>query len=542
MFFSVETSLRATGVTSILDIMNLRIPKDDKIKSALVTTTGTLLRTRKSPDEALGELFAQVQKQRIYADGKMFVDLVPRGRVKQIQQEYNLQKHDPHFDLRDFVTRHFYQFSPQKTDYVTDLTMTPREHITELWDVLERRNRRDRGSLVTLPYSYIVPGGRFSEQFYWDSYFIMLGLAADGKWSMIENMIKNYAYMIRKFGFIPTANRTYFLSRSQPPFFAHMVKLLARHKGRHVLAEYLPYMLMEYRFWMKGRKSLSKQEHKAYRRVAEMPNGTLLNRYYDNKTTPRPESLHEDTETAAGAPGRRADRLYLHLRAAAESGWDFSSRWFEDPQDIRTVHTADIVPVDLNSLLYQLEMTIAEAYRFLKQPLLARKFHSLAERRARAINEYCWNEESGFYEDYNFHKGQQTAHLTLAAVFPLYAGIASTKQAAAVAHKIETHFLKEGGLVTTLEENGQQWDSPNGWAPLQWVAIEGLRHYGYNHLANQIKHRWVETNVMMFKREGKMFEKYNVVGSGELGKGGEYQLQDGFGWTNGVLAALLAED
>jgi alpha,alpha-trehalase len=520
-----------------------KLPRDEKLKSALVATTGSLFRVGKSPDEALGELFADVQKNRIYDDGKIFTDLIPRGRIKAIQKEYMLARKDPNFDLREFVNRHFYEFAPHKVnEFRADKNLTVTEHISRLWKVLERRNRLNRGSLLALPYSYVVPGGRFSEQFYWDSYFIMLGLAVEGNWEMIENMMKNYAFMIRKFGFIPTANRTYFLSRSQPPFFSHMVRLLAGHKGRtRVYAEYLPYMLAEYRFWMKGRLKLGKTEHKAYRRVVEMPNGMNLNRYYDNKVTPRPESLREDVETADDSRHREADRVFLHLRAAAESGWDFSSRWFIDPADIRTIHTADIIPVDLNCLLYQLESTIAEAYRLIKNPLLARKFQNLADRRKKAIQAYCWDEKAQFFVDYNFHHKAPTGQLTLAALFPLYARIATKGQADAVAKRLEHDFLKTGGLMTTLVENGQQWDSPNGWAPLQWVAIEGLRNYGHHSLANDIKRRWIKTNIKVYAREQRLIEKYNVNSRNGLGGGGEYPLQDGFGWTNGVLTALLNE-
>lgn len=523
--------------------INFKLPRDEKLKSALVSSTGNLLRVGKSPDEALGELFAAVQKNRIYSDGKTFTDLVPRGRMKAIQKEYLLARGDPNFDLREFVNRHFYEFTPHKAnEFHTNPHATVSEHIAQLWSILERRNRLNRGSLLALPYPYIVPGGRFSEQFYWDSYFIMLGLAADDRWEMIENMMKNYAFMIRKFGFIPTANRTYFLSRSQPPFFSQMVRLLAGHKGRtRTYAEYLPYMLAEYHFWMKGRLKLGKTEHKAYARVVEMANGMNLNRYYDNKTTPRPESLREDMETADGSLGREADRVFLHLRAAAESGWDFSSRWFLDAKDITSIHTADIIPVDLNCLLYQLETTIAEAYRLIKSPLLARKFQNLADRRVKAIQTFCWDEKAQFFVDYNFHHERPTGQLSLAAVFPLYARIATKKQADAVARKLEKDFLKPGGLVATLTTNGEQWDAPNGWAPLQWVAIEGLRNYGYHGLANEIKRRWIKVNMKVFTRERKLIEKYDVEATHGMGSGGEYPLQDGFGWTNGVLMALLAE-
>ena len=521
-----------------------KLPRDEKLKTALVKSTGTLVRVSKSPDEALGELFEEVQQNKIYEDGKTFVDLVPRARMRSIQQEYKMARTDPNFDLREFVSRHFYEFAPHKAkeNFVTDPHRTVSEHIHLLWDVLERRNRLNRGSLIALPHSYIVPGGRFSEQFYWDSYFIMLGLAADGRWKMIEGMVKNFAFMIRKFGYIPTANRTYFLSRSQPPFFVHMIRLLASHKGRtRTFAEYLPYMLKEYRFWMKGRTKLHKAEHKAYARVVEMPNGMQLNRYYDNKMTPRPESLSEDVLTAKEAEGRESDRLYLHLRAAAESGWDFSSRWFVDPKNLSSIHSADIIPVDLNCLLYQLESTIAETYRLIKNPLLARRFQVLADRRAKAIQEYCWDEKTQFFVDYNFHHKQPTGQLSLAAVFPLYARIATKQQADAVARRLEKEFLKSGGLISTLTNNGQQWDAPNGWAPLQWIAIEGLRNYGHHELANEIKHRWIRINMNVFTENHKLVEKYNVESGTGLGGGGEYPLQDGFGWTNGILAALLAE-
>ena len=519
----------------------VKLPDTNKLKSTLVTTTGNLVRPQKSPEDGLGELFQDVQTNRVYEDSKTFADLVPRRRMKHIQQEYLLEKQDPHFDLRDFVSRHFYAFSEGDSRYKTDRHMTISEHISELWTELERTNRRDRGSLIALPHPYIVPGGRFKEQFYWDSYFIMLGLAADGKWDTIEGMMKNYAYMIRKFGFIPTANRTYFLSRSQPPMFSLMVRLLARHNGRKVLIEYLPYLLLEYRFWMKGRSKLAKSEHKAFARVVEMPNGIILNRYYDNKTTPRPESLHEDMTTASESPQRESDRLFLHLRAGAESGWDFSSRWFEDPKDIRTIHTADIVPVDLNCLLYELEQTIAEAYQLIKQPLLARKFRSAADRRSKAIQIYCWNKKDKFFFDFNFHKQKQTPHLTLAGVYPMYAKIATAKQSKAVAYCIEKNFLKRGGLVATTVDYGQQWDGPNGWAPLHYMTILGLRNYGHRQLADDIKKRWIKTNMKVYSQKGKLIEKYNVVDVHQLGGGGEYPLQDGFGWTNGVLAALLNE-
>ncbi len=500
--------------------------------------------TKASPDEVLGELFDIVQQRKVYADGKTFIDLVPKKRLKQIRKEYLVKREDPNFNLEEFVGQHFYEFKHDAPTYASNKEHSPSQHIKELWPVLERKNRRDRGSLIAIPYPYIVPGGRFVEQYYWDSYFTMLGLAADGEWGHVENMIKNFTYMIRKFGFIPTANRTYYLSRSQPPFFSHMVRLAARHHNRTLtLLEYLPYILGEHRYWMRGRRTVEKlDEAAAMRHVVRMPDGTLMNRYFDDKKTPRPESMHEDKATAGETEAEVSEKLFLDLRAAAESGWDFSSRWFNDPADIGSIHTTDIVPVDLNCLLYHMEMTVAETYQLMFQPLLARNYRRSAEKRIAAISKYMWDEKEQFFVDYDFKTGKTTGRITLAGVFPLFVKIATPDQAKAVASRIEKDFLKKGGLVTTLYDTGQQWDAPNGWAPLHWVVITGLREYGYNALADKIKKRWLKTCDELYKHETKMVEKYNVVEPDKRGGGGEYVLQDGFGWTNGVYAALTKED
>lgn len=515
-------------------------PLLDPIKSALVKTTGVLLKSDKDVDELLGELLLDVQRENVYGDGKTFVDLMPDRRVRSIREEYILRKSDPNFDLREFVTGHFYDGTEgvYQRVYESHPEHTPLEHIDELWKFLERRNRVTRGSLIALPHKYIVPGGRFNEQFYWDTYFIMLGLASSGKWKQIEDMMKNYAHQIRKYGYIPTANRTYLLSRSQPPFFSHMVQLLSVKKGKRVLRDYLPYLLAEYRFWMKGRTKLAQTEHQAYRRVVEMPDKALLNRYYDNKTTPRPESLREDIEAAEHSGRKDSSRMYLHLRAAAESGWDFSSRWFIDPLDIKTIHTADIIPVDLNALLYHLEMTIADAFKASFNFVQARQYRKKAKTRQQSMNEFCWDEKTGFFRDYNFHHGVHTTIPSLAGVFPLFVGSATQEQADRVAEVLRKDFLRPGGLITTNIDNGQQWDAPNGWAPLQWAAIEGLRKYGHDDLAEEISKRWLSLNEKVYRASGKFVEKYNVESPDGLGGGGEYALQDGFGWTNGVFEAL----
>jgi alpha,alpha-trehalase len=415
-------------------------------------------------------------------------------------------------------------------------------HISKMWSELERFTPEDTDDIIGLPKPYIVPGGKFNEQFYWDSYFTMLGLASDNRWEMVENMIANTASLINRFGFVPTANRYHYLSRSQPPVFSLMVELLAKHKGKSTLTKYLPQMKKEYAFWMDGLKELKTREHKSFARLAQMPDGSLLNRYYDNLATPRKESALADIALSDLALNRQSDRLFLHLRAAAESGWDFSSRWCVEPQDLDTIHTADIIPIDLNCLLYHLEQTIAKASDIAEDTHTANDFNKKANDRAQAIHRYCWHENQGFFFDYNFHHQESTVWATVAAVFPLFVGIASQQQADQVANKLKQEFLQEGGLLTTLEQTGQQWDKPNGWAPMQWVAIEGLKHYEHTELAKTIKERWLSMNQNVYQRTGKLIEKYDVTPGDNLGFGGEYPLQEGFGWTNSIFLALYNQN
>ncbi len=515
------------------------IPKT--IRANIVKTAGIAAIKPRDPDEVFDELFRDIQTAEIFNDNKIFIDLIPKKSPLLIMRAYRLERKRPDFDLADFVGRHFYNLEKHHGRTQTTPNTDVETYITELWQELTVTNRRNRGSLLALPYEYVVPGGRFQEQFYWDTYFIMLGLAHEKQWSLVEGMIKNYTYMIRRFGFIPTANRSYFLSRSQPPFFSHMIELLAKHRGKYTVVEYLPYLLKERQFWMRGQSTL-KNEFSATRRVVRLGDKTLVNRYFDNRSSPRPDTYIQDTSRAATTPEDYHSTMYLHLRAAAESGWDFSSRWFKDPHDINTIHTTDIVPVDLNCLLYHLESMIADAYRLIKQERLAKTYKTAAKRRAAAIERYCWDEQRQFYYDYDFVEKQRTSSDTLAAIFPLYVGIASKQQAAAVAHKLEKDFLKLGGLVTTLVSNDQQWDSPNGWAPLHHIAIESLRRYGYSELAETIRERWLATNQLVFDTHRKFIEKYDVIAPGKLGGGGEYELQDGFGWTNGVFEILLADN
>ena len=494
------------------------------------------------PAHDLGPLFQAVQLSGSFPDSKTFVDAEPRVAPAEIVARYAAARDSSGFSLRAFVERYFRLPQPAAGGYRTDTTRTMVQHIEALWPVLTRRadTPDPHSSLIPLPEPYVVPGGRFREVYYWDSYFTMLGLVASGRTDLVRDMLDNFAYLIRTFGHIPNGNRTYYLSRSQPPYFAAMVDLYAGATDTAQALRYLPALEVEHAFWMDGAARL--KPGTAYRRVVRLPNGALLNRYWDDLPEPRPESYRHDYELAQTVPEARREALYRNLKATAESGWDFSSRWLRDPQDLRTLETTQLVPVDLNSLLYNAERTIAALLRFRGQPgdrAAAARFDSVAAARREALLAAAYDPDSGYFYDVRWRTGQRvTDRPTLAAAAPLYFGLATPAQARAVAARLERDFLKPGGFVTTLIASGQQWDAPNGWPPLEWLAIEGVRRYGEQALADTAQARWLALNRRTYRTTGKMVEKYNVVDVTLRAGGGEYPAQDGFGWTNGVALAL----
>ena len=486
--------------------------------------------------ESLGDLFFSVQSQKIFPDSKFFVDCIPRTETSEILLEYEKIKNDPDFDLKLFVTTHFILPPELSSDYLS-ANKPILQHLQDLWVVLKRTPSIHGGTLISLPYPYIVPGGRFREIFYWDSYFTMLGLQVSKQTDLIQSMIKNFATLIDRFGFIPNGNRTYFLGRSQPPFFSLMLDILAEEMNESVLHSYLPQLEKEYAFWMDGANNLTEPGN-SYRRVVRMPDNTVLNRYWDDKDYARPEAFFEDSSVAKRS-GRPLEEVQLHLRAACESGWDFSSRWMRDGKTMETIETAHIIPIDLNCLLLHLEETLLKIYTIKQDdPAVIQTFQAAVQNRHSAIQKYCWNEAKGFYFDYQFKDKQQTDKYSLAAAYPLFFWIASPQQAESVAQVLEQKFLSDGGLVTTLYTTGQQWDAPNGWAPLQWIVYKGLMENGFTELAVRMRERWLKNCEKVYDDTGKMMEKYNVVDIQIKAGGGKYPNQDGFGWTNGVYLRM----
>jgi alpha,alpha-trehalase len=499
----------------------------------------TAARIPEPPRVLFKDLFAAVQTAKVFPDSKTFADAVPKSKPSEILARFRAAKPATREALTEFVAENFVLPAQVSGPASPPEKVSIDRHIDLLWDQLTRSTSTapPYSSLLPLPEPYVVPGGRFRELYYWDSYFTMLGLAESGRHDLVEHMVRDFAYLIDTYGHVPNGTRSYYLSRSQPPFFYAMVGLLSAGDPAASYARYLPQLRREYAFWMEGEAGLKRGT--AHRRVVAMPDGAKLNRYWDDADTPRDESYREDTELARSS-GRIPAQLYRNLRAAAESGWDFGSRWFADGESLASINTTEIVPIDLNSLLFGLEDAIGAGCARAQDAACVTEFTHRAAARREAVNRYLWDAAGGVYRDYRWVKQVQVPRISAATLYPLFAALASQPQAAAVATAVSRDLLKSGGIVTTPVVSGQQWDAPNGWPPLQWIGVSGLRRYSISPLAETLACRWMANVNRVYGESGKLVEKYDVIATGRPGGGGEYPLQDGFGWTNGVMRKLMA--
>jgi len=482
----------------------------------------------KSPATLYGALLAAVQERGILADGKSFVDAVPLRPAAAILADFTrLPAGD--MELAAFVRANFALPPAPERPSGRLPGQDLRGYIRGLWPELARVPQHEAAGSSALPvrHPHVVPGGRFRELYYWDSFFTMLGLLRDGERALAEGLVEAMTDLIETYGYVPNGTRTYYLGRSQPPLYHLMVGLL---EGDRPAPRRLAAMKREHAWWMEG--LCEAQPGSQVRRVARLTDGGVLNRYWDPADTPREESWREDVETARTS-GRLPSEVYRELRAGAESGWDFSSRWLTDGA-LGSIRTTTVAPIDLNAFLYSLERAIAAA----SEGEDVERYGDLALARKRAVEMHLWHPEAGCFVDYELQRGARRPQATAAAAAPLLVGLASQVQADATARCIEAQLLASGGLRTTLVDSGQQWDRPNGWAPLQWIAVAGLRRYGHDALAGEIAKRWVTTVATTFERTGLLHEKYDVE-TGTVGGGGEYALQHGFGWTNGVTADFI---
>ncbi len=464
-----------------------------------------------------GRLFEAVQGGRLFPDSKTFVDAVPKLAEQEIVRRYDeLLVSGARFDLRALL-RDWFEFPERQVSKPVKASNT-RQYIDKTWSrLIKSAVAPPAGStLLPVPNPFVVPGGRFDECFYWDSYFTALGLVRVGRLDVVQGIVDNLVHLQGTVGLIPNGNRTYLATRSQPPVLSLLVRFLPDP------VRYLDALLAEHTFWTQPD------------RVVDI-DGVLLSHYWDAVNTPRQESYAEDVHTNDG-DATPCD-LFRHLRAGAESGWDFSSRWLDDPDDLSSVRCADVLPIDLNALLLLLEFSISALSDRAGRTDVASRFRQAALKRSAVLRKRCFDPAQGWFCDLE-RNGDRRPQLTMACVTALVANLADDVQGLAVRNTLMQRFLAPGGLRTTVVTNAQQWDAPNGWAPLQWWAIEGLRAYGFPDEAEEVRRRWIATCDHGFATDGVLLEKYDVDNPGTPVSGGEYEVQEGFAWTNGVYVAL----
>lgn len=381
-------------------------------------------------------------------------------------------------------------------------------YVEATWKELERTRPDDMDTLLGVPYPYFVPGSCpqkgfvHNELYYWDTYFIAQGLMGTKRHHQAYEQADNLLYLLQRFGFVPSGNRIYMTARSQPPLLSSLLIDLYERGGS--------------KEWLAPRMELVKKEYELVWRGTLQPHWRQVF-----------QGLSRNYETNV------IDEL-----AEAESGWDYTTRFYGQ--------ALQYVPIDLNALLYKYERDFARSALIMNKPQEADQWQKRAEERREQVDEYLWNEQAGFYFDYNYQTGKQSRVWSLAGYYPLWAGMASQEQAKRLAEHIE-RFEAVGGLTTTLqrphvkEHHAAQWVHPNGWAPLHLLTVRGLARYGYEDVASRIAHRWLYANLYSFNKHGKFFEKYNVVDLDAPPKDGVYPSQVGFGWTNAVFAVLARD-
>uniref|UniRef100_K3WZ98 Trehalase n=1 Tax=Globisporangium ultimum (strain ATCC 200006 / CBS 805.95 / DAOM BR144) TaxID=431595 RepID=K3WZ98_GLOUD len=561
-----------------------------------------------------GPILHAVQMANVYSDSKHFVDMPiktnssPFDIIMDFQQRKLAMTEfqpDDHTFTHDVMLRHFIEdhFDPPGTDLSPITPFDYQEHqippmiadiqdpglrewavsLHHLWRTLGRvPNTQVRSSYLHAkafadprlrrPQNIlIVPGGRFRESYYWDSYWIVQGLIVSDMRFTARGIVNNLLEYVAEFGFVPNGGRIYYLTRSQPPMLSDMVKLVARTgKNNEAEVEYdeeylkaaVPVLEKEYRFWMQLGPSghaveivkPSRGEDGVTRNVTH-----VLNRYTSSANHPRPESYREDVVVAAAIYGHTVgmdagnaasteskDMYYNDVIAAAESGWDFSSRWFRQEADMKTMFTSAVIPVDLNAIMYRMERNLMRFHEYLGNSDRVQYFRSAAERRLEAMDEILWSEEFHSWKDFNMETMAHSRVISVSDFTPLWAKAFDpndTKRLQAVIQALQdSGLLQIGGIQTTNTFTGQQWDAPNAWPPEQDIVMEGLLAVNTqesHELARELMRNWVRTSFTAWKQTGLMFEKYNATEVGGLGVGGEYFPQFGFGWTNGVILKFL---
>uniref|UniRef100_A0A0N5A169 Trehalase n=1 Tax=Parastrongyloides trichosuri TaxID=131310 RepID=A0A0N5A169_PARTI len=520
-----------------------------------------------------GPILTAVQESRIFPDSKHFVDMMLKNDPLTTLQNFKKigNYSEDISSLIQFVNEHFDEPGTELIPiYPTDWHTFPSNfyeiqdpyfrrwalHLHRIWRDLTRkvkddvRDHQDRYSLLYVPHPFVIPGGRFREFYYWDTYWVVKGLLYSQMYETAKGIIRNFVYIVEKHGFIPNGGRVYYLSRTQPPFLTQMVYSYYLSTGDlDFVQEVLQLLEKEFKFWVKQRSTM-------YLDPNNQTNAKF--RYFQYKTkllTPRPESYREDAELAENLKSLKdKQEMWSNLASAAESGWDFSTRWFEreGPQayDIKSIRTMKIIPTDLNAFICMNARTISAFFEIFGNKEKRAEYADYYKMLKKEIKDIHWNESDGIWYDYDLEKKAHIREYYISNTIPLYARCyddPDNKLPPRVYNYLEeSGVLKyKKGLPTSLRmSSNQQWDKENAWPPMMHMLIEGFRNSGNNELmkvAEDMATEWINHAYKSYTLTDAMFEKYNISNFSDdgAGGGGEYEVQTGFGWTNGVILDLL---
>jgi len=499
-----------------------------------------------------GDILRTIQQSGIYTDSKTFVDMPMKSDPQVIIEAFKLLDNHSIPLLSKFLRDHFIDAGSEimswtPTDWVKYPTFIQhikseeyREFATQvngMWKALGKQLVPDvhvnpqRYSIIPQRFPFIVPGERFHEFYYWDSYWIIRGLLTSGMNITARGILMNALDLVKQFGFVPNGARVYYLTRSQPPLLSEMIRYYYDITGDLELLKYaLPLLETEYSYWMNTHS-------------VELEGGLKLNRFFTAAKDPRPESYKEDVHNAGLMNEEQAQNFYTNIIAGAESGEDFTSRWFAEGSDLRSISTTSFIPVGLNSILYKFESNMIYFYETLGLNSSIDFARALIDRRI-AMDLYLWNEEASQWFDYCLTNKSQIERVYPSNWFPIWAGAYdSTKRDQLFESLDNSDLIQIGGILSTTLDSGQQWDNPNTWAPHQSLIVQVLLELATpksNALAETVAHRWINTTHLGYQSSRMMHEKYNALIPGAPGSGGEYPPQIGFGWTNGVTLEFLS--
>ncbi|KRG00297.1 uncharacterized protein Dwil_GK23271, isoform C [Drosophila willistoni] len=516
-----------------------------------------------------GNLLHTIQMAKLYDDSKTFVDMKliqsPAKTLEEFDALMAAKNNTPSKeDLQTFVNTYFgekgtelelytptdWKEHPAFVDQITDPDLKQWGiDLNNIWKQLGRKmkddvkNNPDYYSIIYVPNPVIIPGGRFIEFYYWDSYWIIRGLLYSEMYDTARGMIENFLSIVQRIGFIPNGGRVYYWGRSQMPLLTAMVKSYVDFTNDYVFAiNALETLEHEFEYFINNHTVQAK--------------GHDLYVYSDFSTGPRPESYSEDVETARIFETEEAkEAFYSEIKSGAESGMDFSSRWFINENgtnvgNLSTIKTRSVVAVDLNALLHWNAKIIAEFHSKAGNTEKVTEYETKAQKIMEGIQAVLWNEEAGCWLDYDLINEKPRDYFVPTNLSPLWMNaynISDTEKiSASVLKYIERNNLDQfpGGVPNTLYNTGEQWDMPNVWAPMQYILVEGLSNLGTpaaKELSKKWAHRWVLSNFKAYSDTFNMYEKYNAEEYGGHGGGGEYGVQTGFGWSNGVIIEWLTK-